>query len=511
MKNLSSSKLIAKNTLMLYVRQIFIMFVSLYTVRVVLNILGSEDYGCYNVIAGVVVLFSFINSTMATSTQRFLNFSLGENDINKVNRIYTSSLIIHLGISLLFVLISETIGLYFVAHKLNIPLERKNACNIVYQITIINSVFNILKVPYNAIVIAYEKMAFFAWTSIIEVFLKLILVFIIKITSFDKLVIYALLLAIISLITLLMCKIYCNKKFEIAHFHRHKDFGLFTELLLFSGWSLFGGIANICNTQGINIVLNIYTNVIVNAAMGIANQVNNAIYSFVTNFQTAFNPQLIKNYAASEHNRFLDLLNKSAKFSFFLLYLIFLPLYINVEYVLTLWLKNPPGYSVLFVKLILIWSLIDVFNNPLYIAIQATGNIKTYNIVVSIMKLLPLPIIILLFRTGFPPEILFYTEMAFSLVINPWRVFYCGKRVGLNIRNFFINIILKCLIIVVVTCTCMFFIKKYLVFYNDFFVFLIICILSVLLNFICFYLVGMDKNEKLWISNFILSKLKRGA
>ena len=510
MEKIVNSKRVAKNTLMLYLRQIIIMFVSLYTVRIVLNILGAEDYGSYNVIAGVVVLFSFINTAMATSIQRFLNFSLGENDTLKTNKVYSSSLVIHFAISFFFFLIAETIGLYFVTYKLNLPVERKFACSIVYQITIINSVFNILKVPYNAVVIAYEKMSFFAWSSIIEVFLKLFLVFIIKITPFDKLIVYALLLTLISLIVLLMFKIYCNKNFEIAHFHRHKDISLFKELLSFSGWSLFGGVANICNTQGINIVLNIYTNVIVNAAMGIANQVNNAVYSFVSNFQTAFNPQLIKSYAAEEHDKFLALLYRSAKFSFFLLYLFFLPLFMTSEYVLFLWLKNPPEYSVIFVNLILIWSLVDVFNNPLYTAIQATGNIKTYNIVVSVMKLLPLPIIIVLFRMGFRPESLFYTEIIFSLIIDTWRVFYCGKKVGLDVLHFFTNIVLRCIIIVIITLIGMFFIKKYIIFNNAFITFLVICFFSILLNFPCFYFIGMNKNERQWMLKILVSKLRRG-
>ena len=376
----ASTKRIAKNTLMLYFRQILILLVSLYTVRVVLNTLGAEDYGIYNVVAGVVVLFSFVNNAMATATQRFLNYSLGENDKKKTQEVYSASLIVHLGIAAIFVLLAETVGLWFVSNKLNIPEARRAATAIVYQFTIITTVFNILRVPYNAVIIAYEKMSFFAWLSILESLLKLAIVFLLVLSGIDRLVFYAFLMTAVALIILCFYKLYCNRTFEIARYSKVTDISLVKKILSFSGWSLFGAVANVANSQGTNIVLNMFTNVTVNAAMGIANQVNSAVYSFVGNFQTAFNPQIVKSYAEGKKEYFIDLVFRTAKVSFLLLNFMVVPLLLNAEIVLHIWLKSIPEYTIHFVQLILIWSLIDSWNGPLWMSVQATGNIRKYQI-----------------------------------------------------------------------------------------------------------------------------------
>ena len=245
----ASTRRIAKNTLMLYFRQILILLVSLYTVRVVLNTLGAEDYGIYNVVAGVVVLFSFVNSAMASATQRFLNYSLGENNLKKTQEVYSSSLIVHLGIAVIFILLAETVGLWFVSNKLNIPEARKTATAIVYQFTIITTVFNILRVPYNAVIIAYEKMSFFAWLSILESFLKLVIVFLLVISGIDRLIFYAFLMTVVAMIILCFYKLYCNHTFEIAHYKKTTDISLVKRILSFSGWSLFGAVANVCKRR----------------------------------------------------------------------------------------------------------------------------------------------------------------------------------------------------------------------------------------------------------------------
>lgn len=254
----STTKRIAKNTLMLYFRQILIMLVSLYTVRVVLNVLGAEDYGIYNVVAGVVILFSFVNNAMATSTQRFINYSLGEKDLTKVTEVYSASLIIHGVIALLFLVLAETIGLWFVSFKLNIPPERHSAALITYQFSVVSTIFTIFRVPYNATIIAYERMSFFALLSIIEAVFKLLVVFLISSVNFDKLVFYSFLLALISALITLIYKIYCNVKIETAKFSKVKNKSLVKDLFSFSGWNLFGATANVASQQGTNIVLNIF-------------------------------------------------------------------------------------------------------------------------------------------------------------------------------------------------------------------------------------------------------------
>lgn len=440
----SSTKRIAKNTLMLYFRQILIMLVSLYTVRVVLATLGAEDYGIYNVVAGVVVMFSFVNSAMASGTQRFLNFYLGKNDADKTNQVYSASLVIHSLIALLFVAVAESAGLWFVGRKLNIPAERHGAAMAVYQLTILTTVFSILRVPYNATVIAHERMSFFALLSIVEAALKLAVVFLLRMASFDKLIFYAFLLTVVAFLITAIYKVYCNRVFPIAHYKRVRDFGFVREQLSFSGWSLFGAVANVSCSQGTNVVLNMFTNVTVNAAMGIANQVNAAVYSFVSNFQTAFNPQIVKSYAEGNKKYFIDLIFGASKVAFFLLTFLTVPLLVNCEFVLSVWLKDVPEYSVRFVQLILIWSLIDSWNGPLYMSIQATGNIRKYQVLISLFIFMNLPLSIVAFLLGASPEWILIIRIALNVFNTFWRVFFLHPRIALPRRHFIFGVVLRC-------------------------------------------------------------------
>ena len=501
---MSNTTRIAKNTLALYFRQILIMLVSLYTVRVVLNTLGAEDYGIYNVVAGVVVLFTFVNNAMATSVQRFLNFYLGKNDTEKTQNVYSASLVIHGIICLIFVVLAETAGLWFVNAKLNIPSERSNAAFWCYQAAVVTTLVNIIRVPYNAVIIAYEKMSFFAGLSIVEAVLKLAVVFLLKITSLDKLIFYSFLLAAVSFIILAIYKFYCNKNFDIANYRKNQDEGLGKELVSFSGWSLFGAVANVANSQGTNIVLNIFTNVTVNAAMGIANQVNAAVYSFVSNFQTAFNPQLVKSYATGEKEEFNQLIFRTAKFSFLLLWIIVLPLSLNLKTVLSLWLKNVPDYSVGFVQLILVYSLVDALNGPLWAAVQAQGKIRNYQIIVSILIFLNLPLSIVAFVLGANAYSILIIRIGLGLVITCFRIIYLKRNLGLDARKFLLNVVLRCVLIAVLSfllvrcCTFKFFGILY---------FFVSCGFSVLFCGLLSFFVGLAKNERNIVVSFIKAKI----
>ena len=503
MSEQNTTKRIAKNTLMLYFRQILIMIVSLYTVRVVLNTLGSEDYGIYNVVAGVVVLFSFVNNAMATSTQRFLNFNLGKEDTEKTQQTYSSSLLIHMGIALIFVILAETVGLWFVNTKLNIPLDRHSAAMWCYQFSIVTTVFNILRVPYNAVIIAYEKMSFFAWVSIVEAVLKLLVVYLLIISPLDKLVAYVILLTLVSIIILFCYKIYCNKKFEIAHYKKVTDYSLVKEILGFSGWSLFGATANVANSQGTNIVLNMFTNVTVNAAMGIANQVNNAVYSFVSNFQTAFKPQLVKSYAAGEKEEFNNLIIRSAKFSFYLLWIIVLPLTLNLDFVLQIWLKNVPDFSIGFVKLILIYSLFESINGPLWLAVQATGKIKKYQIIVSCLIFSNLPLSIIAFSLGANPYWVLLIRIILECFITMFRLLYLNKTQKFSVISYVKNVMIPVLIVMIVSFIITSLLSSC---FSGLVFFFISCAISVIVNMLLVCLVGINKNERKMIVNFF----KRG-
>ena len=502
----ASTKRIAKNTLMLYFRQILILLVSLYTVRVVLNTLGAEDYGIYNVVAGFVVLFSFVNNAMATATQRFLNYSLGENDLKKTQEVYSASLIVHLGIAVIFVLLAETVGLWFVSNKLNIPEARQTATAVVYQFTIITTVFNILRVPYNAVIIAYEKMSFFAWLSILESLLKLVIVFLLVISGIDRLIFYAFLMTVVALIILCFYKLYCNHTFEIAHYKKTTDISLVKRILSFSGWSLFGAVANVANSQGSNIVLNIFTNVTVNAAMGIANQVNSAVYSFVGNFQTAFNPQIVKSYANDDRGYFINLVCRTSKFSFFLLFFIAFPLYINCEFILTIWLKNIPEYTVPFVRLILVWSLIEAINGPLFMAIQSTGQIKLYQLIVGLINLSNIPLLIFSFSVGAGPLWLMYIKISLNLFALVFRIYLCYKLVGFPVKRFVFDSLFRSLLVAILSVICLFSCKRILVIFDGLSFVFVTTVACFIFTCISIFIFGLTKIEFDGLKNYIFHK-----
>lgn len=498
---MSNFSRIAKNTIALYFRQILIMLVSLYTVRVVLATLGTEDYGIYNVVAGVVVLFSFVNNAMATSVQRYLNFYLGKDDTEKTQEVYSKSLVFHGIICLIFIVLAETVGLWFVNQKLNIPDTRKTAAFWCYQAAVITTLANIMRVPYNAVIIAYERMTFFAGLSIVEAVLKLLVVFLLVISPFDKLIFYSFLLTAVAFVILACYKIYCNKKFEVAHYRKSTNKSLGKELVSFSGWSLFGAVANVANSQGTNIVLNIFTNVTVNAAMGIANQVNSAVYSFVSNFQTAFNPQLVKSYAAGEKDEFLLLINRAAKFSFYLLWLIVLPVFVNCNFLLSLWLKEVPNYAVGFVRLILIFSLIESLNGSLWVSIQATGKIKFYQIIIGTINLLNLPFSIIAFSLGADPYCILYIRITLNCFAFAFRIILSKRYFSLSVGSFIKESVVKPILIVAVSSCITVLVSRLIK--NQIFQFFATCAVSVIVSGMLTLLVGLNKNERIAVINKI--------
>ena len=344
-----NNKRIFKNTMMLYCRMLLMLFVSLYTSRITLSTLGIENFGIYNVVGGVVVLFSFLSSAMSSATQRFLNFELGKSDGQRVRQVFGMSLVVHAVIAIIVLFLAETIGLWFLNNKLNIPDSRMVAANWVYQLSIFGTIVGILRVPYNATIIAHERMSYYAYLGIAEAILKLVVVFTLTLVSVDKLILFAILLQSVSLLLLFVNVTYCVRKFNSAWPVFVKDRALFCDLISFSGWSLFGAVANVSRDQGVNVILNLFYGVTANAAMGVANQVNGAVYQFVSNFQVAFSPQIVKSYSAGERGYFNSLVFNASKYSFFLMWFLSLPVLVNTDFILNLWLKNPPEYASEFV------------------------------------------------------------------------------------------------------------------------------------------------------------------
>jgi O-antigen/teichoic acid export membrane protein len=387
---------------MLYFRQILIMLVSLYTVRVVLETLGAEDYGIYNVVAGVVTMFGFLSNSMATATQRYLSFELGRRDSEQVKKIFSLSFEIYVLIVVIVLLLAETVGLWFVSNKLVIPIERKNAALWIYHFAIISFVFSMLTSPYMAAIISHEDMNIYAYVSILEVVLKLGIVFLLQLILWDKLKLYGILHGAVTLVsTTIYCTI-CIIKYQECKFRFYWNNKLFKEIAGYTGWSLFGSIAWLVRNQGVNIVLNIFFGPLINAARGIASTVNSTIVSFSNNFSTALRPQLIKSYAAGNKPEMLKIMFYGSKGTYFLMYIFTLPLVLETPTILSLWLKSPPEYTVLFTRLTLVDALIDSLSSLIMTAAQATGKIKIYQSVVGGILLLSLPISWLLLVRGAP-------------------------------------------------------------------------------------------------------------
>lgn len=428
--NESLNKRIAKNTLALYVRSIIVMLVSLYTSRVVLETLGADDFGIYNVVGSVVVLFSFIQGAMATAVQRYLNFELGRDDKNAVSRVFSMSMTVHIMIALIVVVLSETIGLWFLNTQMQIPSGRHIATQWVYQFSVLTCCVNILRIPYNATIIAYEKMSFYAYVSILEVFLKLSVVFLLVFSNGDRLILYSILMLIVPIIISVAYVFFCRKKFTTCSYSLFWDKKLFEEIFGFSAWSLFGSMANLGASQGINVLLNIFCGVVVNAAMGLAQQVNSAVSQFIVNFQTAFVPQLVKLYARNEYEKFVHLIFRSSKLSYFLILLIGLPVLTYTRPLLEIWLHSVPEYTVQFTRLMILFSMIDAMSGPLWNSVQATGKIRNYQILISSIIAINVPAAYVILKLGGSPIIVLVVRVIINFITHLVRIFYLRRLFG---------------------------------------------------------------------------------
>jgi len=501
----SNTKRIAKNTLMLYFRQILIMGVSLYTVRVVLNVLGAEDYGIYNVVAGVVTMFSFLSNSMATASQRYFSFALGQNDSENLKKYFSMSFTIYCLIALVVLILAETVGLWFVTQKLVIPVERQNAAFWIYQASIFSMICKILTSPFMASIIAHEDMNIYAYVSIIEVLLNLFIVFLLPLFAVDKLIFYGFLMAGVVFINTAIYRTICVKKYVECKFSFFWEKSLFKELVSYTGWNMFGSAVGVFKNQIVNIILNQFFNPVVNAARGIAAQVNSAVNSFAQNFSTAVRPQIIKNYASGEKEKMLQLMYRSCKATFLLMFVFALPLILEMPYVLKLWLKNVPEYAVLFTILALIDALIDTISYPIMAAAQATGKIKLYQAVVGGVLLLNAPIAFVVLKLRAPAFSVFIVSISVTSLAFIVRLCILKKLINFSFLNFIWKVFIP-----IICCAGLAFIVPYFVRNMMNSSFIRLCI-TVVVSVICValsgYFVALSKNEKQWIVEIVKSKL----
>lgn len=502
-----NNKRIAKNTLLLYFRMLFMMVVALYTSRVILNALGVEDFGIYNVVGGVVAMFTVISGSLSAAISRFITYELGKGDQSKLNKIFSASVTIQLLLSLIIVILIESVGVWFLNTKMTIPVDRMAAANWVLQFSIITFVVNLISVPYNAAIIAHEKMSAFAYISILEAMGKLAIAFLIMWSPIDKLIYYAILMCAVAIIVRFTYGHYCKKHFAECTYHFHWDKDILKQMFGFAGWNFIGASSTILRDQGGNIILNMFFGPSVNAARGIANQVNGAITGFVQNFMTALNPQITKSYAYGNYGYMMTLVFQGARLSFYMLLLLSLPVLVNTHYILVIWLKLVPEHAVLFVQLILVFAMCESISNPLITAMLATGKIRNYQIVVGGMQLLNLPISYWCLQCGCIPESILIVAICISLGCLAARLFMLRNMIGLSIVLYVKDVILNILVVAAISVIIPYILTKYMS--ESFVTFVIISLLTVTCTIIAEFCVGCSSEERLFIKDKISKVTKR--
>lgn len=500
------NKRIAKNTLMLYFRMFITMAVGLYTSRVILATLGVQDYGIYNVVGGFVSMFSVISGTMTTATQRFLSFEIGKNEAGRIKELFTTAVMIHVFLALLVLVVAETFGLWFLNHKMVFPEDRIVAANWVYQLSIFTFMINVVSVPYNAALIAYEKMSAFAYVSILEVVLKLLLVFILAYISYDKLIVFGIMITAISVILRIIYGAYVKRHFSECRCDWHLDKEFFNKLLGFISWNFIGSIAGILKEQGLNIVLNMFFGAAVNAARGIAYQVLRAVSGFVSNFQLAMNPQIVKHYAAGEKEEMFKLVFRGSKFSYLLMMVLSIPIFVEAPYILKLWLVEVPEYTVIFLRLVLLITLVDSLSYTLIASVHASGKVKWYQIINGSVLLLTLPIVYLALYNGMKPYMAMVISLAMSIVCLFVRLAIIKNTINFPMGKYIRKVVMVTLASSLISFVPIWYVNSILT--TTFVTFVILSLVSVIYSLVVCFFLGFEKSERIHILNIISKKIK---
>lgn len=450
---------------------------------------------------------AFINTSLSSSIQRFINYEMGIGGDDSVRRVFSCSLMIYIAFAILIFILGETIGLWFLNTQMNIPTERMNAANWVYQFTLIGFIANMLRVPYNALIIANEQMNFYAYFSIIEAILKLGVALILFCWgNIDKLILLSILTSFVFILITWSYKIYCNNRFKVSRFQYLWEPTRVKKLLSFSGWSLLGSTANMGATQGVNLILNVFYGVAVNAAVGIATQLVNGIQQLVSNFQVAYNPQLVKLFVAGNMQEFLQLIYRSSKFSYYLMLMISIPMFINMEFVLDFWLTDVPQYTADFCRLILVYSLIDSLSAPLWLSVQAVGKIRNYQILMSAIIIITLPLSYIALRSGYSPLSVWKIRVCINVIIHIIRLLYLRGLIHISIMPYIKKVLLPTILVTFLSFPISMSLNGY---YDGWYNFIIVTLVSLIVMIILTYTIGLDKNEKAFILHLIKSRIKR--
>lgn len=498
-----TNKRIAKNTMALYIRMLLLLSISLYTSRVMLKELGIENYGIQNVVGGFVSMFGMFSGSLANAISRFITFELGRGDIKKQKLIFSTSINIQLIIGIILVILIEIVGYWFLKFKMNIPEGRESAATWVLHCSALSFLISLLYVPYNASIIAHEKMTAFAYVSIIEALIKLGIIFSLIITPFDKLITYTVLLTFTSIVMFTIYYIYCKHNFEETKYSPHIEKSIFVEMSKFSVWNIFGNVASVFSTQGVNMLINIFFGVTCNAARGIAVQVENAVEQFVINFTMALNPQITKSYARKEYDYLAKLVSMGTKYSFFILYVMVLPIILETETLLTLWLGNYPTDTAVFVRFVFLYSLTCLMGKPLLTAIFATGNIKKYQFYASSIIILVLPLSWTFYKFGAPAYSTYIIYAFLYSILLIYRVCILSKLTNFSKRYFLKNTLIPIVSVGVIGSILP--IIEIMLIEKSVFRFFLIVVSSTIWILTIEYIFGLSKSEK----DFIKTKVKK--
>ena len=493
-----NNKRIAKNTLLLYFRMLLMMAVSIYTSRVVLDKLGITDYGIYNVVGGIVGMLGFLSGAMGNAVQRFLSFEIGRGDKERVNHIFNVSLFAHVGIAAIVFVVMEVLGVWYLNAHMNIPGERLNAANWVLQCSIFTTLFTIVQVPYNAIIISKEQMGVYAYMSLLEVVLKLAVVYLLVLTDFDRLKLYSVLTMAVTIGILVAYRVYCVKKYEEARFRLVKDLKTLKEMSSFAGWNLLGELAWAFTGQGVNIILNLFFCPAINAARSLAEQVNAAVARFVNNFQTAVNPQIVKDYAAGCLDDMKTLLYRSIRFSYYLLLVLSMPLILCMDFVLGIWLKDVPDYTAEFCQLVLVCSMVSSISNPLSQVARAYGKIMKYQMWVSACLFLNFPLSYFVLKLGASPLSTMAVNICVQITLLFVRLYLTKNMVGLSFLDFTKKVLFPVVKVTVgsslLPLVCVYEFRP--VGWANF---VIVCAVSLACSILCILIFGISANERAYL------------
>ena len=490
----SNNKRLAKNTLVLYARMLVMMVITLYISRVVLNALGVEDFGIYNTVGGVVALFSAVSTTLTVAINRFITYEIGTGDKEKLKKVFSTSINIQVIVIIIFIIVAETVGLWYINNKLVIPIERLQAANWCYQCSIITFSLNLISVPYSSSIVAHERMSAYAYIAIVESVGKLLIAWGIVISRFDKLVVYSIYLVIFALIVRFIYAMYCKRRFEECTYHFVFESDLLKQMFGFVGWAFIGVSSWALKTYGFVLLINLFFGPVVNAAYAIANQVQNAVTSFSNNFMMALNPQITKAYASENKEYMFKLIFQGARFSAYIMLFMAVPITIYAPYLLELWLKQVPEHTVSFVRLIVLMTLLSSITGTLTTAQIATGRIKKYQLVVSPISLLNIPVTYILFRYGFAPETIIVVAIILGQFSLGASLMMLHSMIGISIRKYIIEVYLNVIVVIAASFILPFFVSSFMD--QSFFHLLLIIIISLTCTLLAVLFIGCKRGER---------------